>query len=302
MDSRADRHGRWLAIGAGLSACLLWAISNVIDKTLLDIGVTPLTLLAAQLLVSTPALWVIVLLAGRRPETRAIVRLMPIGILQPGLAYGLGLIGLAMTSATIEALLFSTETLFIIALVWPLLGERPGRLVMLAGIVGTVGVAMVSVGGDATEGIQKGLLGSIIILAGVLAAALGSIQLRREALKVDALSLIAACQTGGFLSAALAWSIWPDPDRFANLTFQTLPLIALSGIIMHALAFVLFAFQLQRMQASEAGLILLTTPIMTGVLAYFWLGDRVNPLQISGAVVVLFSILLIIRNEPHLSE
>jgi drug/metabolite transporter (DMT)-like permease len=282
-----------LAFGAGLTACLIWAVCNVINKVLLDTGVAPLTLLSGQLLVSTPALWIVTFAAGRRPKFKIVIRLMALGVLQPGLAYGLSIIGLTMTSATIEALLFSTETLFIIALAWPLLGEKPSRMTIMAGIAGSLGVVLVSIGGSASQLTLSGVVGPTLILAGVLAAALYSVRLRREAVNIDALSLIASCQTGGLISVLLGWLLWPEPDRLAHLTLHTMPLIALSGIMMHAVAFVLFAFQLQRMRAGTASLVLLTTPVMTGVLAYLWLGERLNPVQILGAVVVMFSLLAV---------
>jgi drug/metabolite transporter (DMT)-like permease len=282
-----------LAFGAGLTACLIWAVCNVINKALLDAGVAPLTLLAGQLLVSTPALWIVAFAAGRRPKLSIVVRLMPLGVLQPGLAYGLSIIGLTMTSATIEALLFSTETLFIIALAWPLLGEKPSRVTIMAGIAGSLGVGLVSVGGSALQATYAGILGPALILTGVFAAALYSVRLRREAVSIDALSLIASCQTGGLISVLLGWLLWPEHDRMALLTLHTIPLIALSGIMMHAVAFVLFAVQLQRMRAGTASLVLLTTPVMTGVLAYLWLGERLNPVQMLGAVVVMFSLLAV---------
>jgi drug/metabolite transporter (DMT)-like permease len=293
----SERRATMLALGAGLAACLIWAFCNVLNKKLLDLGVAPLTLLTGQLLFSTPSLWTIAFVAGRRPKPKTVLRLMGLGVLQPGLAYGLSIIGLAMTSATIEALLFSTETLFIIALAWPLLGERPNRVTIIAGIVGSIGVALVSVGGDVAQSAHLGILGPALILSGVVAAAIYSVLLRREAVSIDALSLIAACQTGGLLTAIAGWMIWPEPDRFAHLTLQTLPLIALSGLLMHALAFVLFAFQLQRMQAGTVGFVLLTTPVMTGALAYLWLGDRLGSLQMFGALIVLISILFVVRTK-----
>lgn len=295
MANTAGHRATTLAFGAGLAACLIWAICNVINKALLDLGVAPLTLLTGQLLFSTPTLWYVTFAAGQRPKIGTVLRLMALGVLQPGLAYSLSIIGLTMTSATIEALLFSTETLFIIGLAWPLLGERPNRLTIVAGMAGSIGVALVAAGGEAAHATHGGILGPVLILAGVLAAAFYSVQLRREAVRLDVLSLIASCQTGGLVTAILGWLVWPEPDRLAHLTLQTMPLIALSGILMHALAFVLFAFQLQRMQAGTASLILLTTPVMTGVMAYVWLGDRLNPAQISGAIVVLISVLAVAR-------
>lgn len=295
MAANAVLNTKTSAMTAGLAACLIWAICNIINKYLLDIGIAPLTLLVGQLLVSTPFLWLVTFAAGRRPGIAIVVRLMLLGVLQPGLAYGLSIVGLTMTSATVEALLFSTETLFIIALAWPMLGERPNPLIVAAAVIGSVGVALVSAGGDAVNAAPSGVLGPLLILAGVLAAALYSVQLRREAETIDPLSLIAASQTGGLVIVIIAWAIWPEPARLDHLTAHTIPLVALSGILMHALAFVLFATQLKRIRADTAGLILLTTPVMTGGFAYWLLGDRLNGVQMAGAIIVLISVVALVR-------
>jgi drug/metabolite transporter (DMT)-like permease len=274
-----------------MTACLIWSICNVLNKAMLDFGIAPLTLLTGQLLVSTPVLWIVTFLAGRRPKPRHVLCLMGLGILQPGLAYGLSIIGLTMTSATIEALLFSTETLFIIALAWAILRERPSRITMLVGLVGSIGVALVSIGGETVATPQSQLFGAVLILTGVLAAALYSVKLREEAMKIDALSLIASCQTGGLLTVIVGWFLWPQQDRFANLTIGSLSLIALSGIFMHAIGFVLFAFQLRRMSVGTASLTLLTIPIMTSAAAYIWLGDRLTATQLIGAAIVILALM-----------
>jgi len=275
----------------GVSACAIWAFCNITNKLLIDHGVEPLTLLLGQLLVSTPCLWVIVLARCQRLPKTGKRRLLGLGIWQPAIAYGTSLVGLSMTSVTVEALIFSTETLMIIFFAWALLGERPGHHTLAAGILGSVGVALVAGIGSGTGG-QSGSWGPALILIGTAAAALYSALLRREAERADAITLIALTQSGGLGATFLAWFAWPTADRLQNLTGQALLLTAVSGVLMHSVGFVLFAKQLQSMEASTASLLLLIIPVLTAVLGFAILSERLDAVQICGAIIVLAATLI----------
>lgn len=278
-------------IAPGLGACIIWVFCNIANKHLLDLGVAPLTVLLLQLLVSAPCLWIVVLIRRKPLPKTGKARLLRLGIWQPGIAYGTSLIGLSMTTVTVEALIFSTETLMIIFLAWVMLGERPGRKTIAAGVVGSIGVALVAgIGSESTE--LSGYWGAVLILAGTAAAALYSVFLRREVEAANPVSLIAIAQSGGVVAVAVIWILYPATDRLANLSWQIMPLIAVSGVMMHSIGFVLFAKLLQKMDASTASLLLLTIPVLTAVLGYAILDERLDALQICGAAIVLAAMLV----------
>lgn len=279
------------AILPGVGACIIWSACNISNKVVLDAGVAPLTLLLGQLLVSAPVLWIVAFCRSRKLPVSGKGRLFRLGFWQPGIAYGASFIGLTMTSVTVEALLFSVETLMIIYFAWVLLGERPPSTTIAAGILGSVGVALVTGLGSSTNH-TVGLLGPVLILIGVAGAALYSVLIKREVETQSAVPVVAIAQCGGLTVIALAWLIWPDPERFASLTVETLLIIGVSGLLMHSLAFVLFVRQLETLTASTASLLLLSIPVMTAVLGYVLLDERLSTLQIAGATVVMGALLL----------
>ena len=82
-------------------ACALWGIATVISKAVLA-STPPLTLLFIQLVPSVVVLWLIVLARGRRTfPWRGLVPLALLGLLNPGLAYTLSMLGLAETTASV---------------------------------------------------------------------------------------------------------------------------------------------------------------------------------------------------------
>ena len=80
-------------------AAACWGTATVITKHVLT-DIPPLSLLVLQLTISVVFLWAIVLVQRLRlPQRPDIVRLGGLGILNPGLAYTFGLLGLSYTTA-----------------------------------------------------------------------------------------------------------------------------------------------------------------------------------------------------------
>ena len=81
------------AAAALVAAAACWGIGTVVTKQVVD-DVAPLTLLPAQLAVSCALLLAIAV--ARREQfawTQPVRRLAALGVLNPGIAYALGLVG-----------------------------------------------------------------------------------------------------------------------------------------------------------------------------------------------------------------
>jgi drug/metabolite transporter (DMT)-like permease len=105
------------------TAC--WGCGTVLSKQVLDRGVAPLTLLPLELIASCLLLSISMLVLRIRPSRgRGPVKLTPLGILNPGLAYALGLLGLVTISASMSVLLWATEPVLIMVLAVLVLRER----------------------------------------------------------------------------------------------------------------------------------------------------------------------------------
>ena len=126
-------------LGRLILAATCWGVGTVVSKAAL-VEFPPLTLLAVQLGASLVVLAVLL----RRQHTAVLTdlptRLGRLGLLNPGLAYALSLVGLVTISASLSVLLWALEPLLIIALAAVVLRERvtPGfvalSLVAVAGM------------------------------------------------------------------------------------------------------------------------------------------------------------------------
>src|SRR5262245_59831055 len=125
-------------------AAACWGVATVITKHVLT-NVPPLTLLVLQLTVSVVFLWAIVLVQRMRlPQRRDIVRLGGLGILNPGLAYTFGLLGLSYTTASMGTLLWAVEPILILGLAWLILRERLTPTLVAFSLLAIVGVMLVA--------------------------------------------------------------------------------------------------------------------------------------------------------------
>ena len=112
-------------------AAACWGLGTVLSKAALD-EVPPLTLLPIQLASSLVILGLLmrryhVPLRGSGPAL-----LGRLGLLNPGLAYALSLVGLLTITASLSVLLWALEPLLILFLAAVFLGERFGPIRYLA--------------------------------------------------------------------------------------------------------------------------------------------------------------------------
>ncbi|USJ28634.1 DMT family transporter [Ensifer adhaerens] len=266
-----------------VGACLCWSLGTILSKTLLT-SFSPVTVLVFQLAPSVIALWSLAILSRSPvPPVRMIALIGLLGLLNPGLAYTLSMLGLAETSASVTTLLWAFEPILILGLAWAFLAERIDRRLVGLVIVATCGVLLVSDGST-----FRANMSSALILAGVLCCALYSIVARN--LIADPLFTIALQQ-----SVALVWvvAIWPLELRSAGLPniasvspkdFGTL---IISGLLYYALAYWLYLRALWAMPASVAGSFLNLIPVFGVFGSFVFLDESLTLLQWFGAALIV---------------
>jgi drug/metabolite transporter (DMT)-like permease len=282
----------------GLLACLSWACGSVLTKALLA-QADPLTVFSGQLTASVAGLWTISLATGSQIRLDD-WRIGLAGILQPGLAYGLSIIALTQVSATLEGMIFTIETPLILLLAWPLLGERPTRLLAALGLLAFAGVLILTWRPEIELASGDGFAVYLIVF-GALFAALYTVIVRRMSADVDALRLTRASQTVGWLAVLIVWWVMRKPEP-SDLSVADASLIAGSGLLLNAFPFFLYGLVLERASAGFAALLLPLVPLMTAAIASAVLGESLSTLQWLGALLVLSSVAALslkIKPAPH---
>jgi len=287
---RSDR--AYLAL---IAASAAWGIGTVISKRAVE-EIPPLALLPIQL-ASSLAVMAVLLVANRMPfrDPTAPAALERLGILNPGLSYALGLLGLVSISASLAVLIWALEPLLILLLAGWFLRERLGVALIALSLVAAIGVGLV-VYDPASAG---SLLGVALTFGGVVCCAIYTTAARRWLVRATETASIVAAQQAyalGFalVLAAIAWAaggaVWP-----ANPSAIGLASAAGSGVLYYGLAYWMYLWALQRMPASIAAASFYLIPVFGLVASFAVLGERLSTLQSIGAGIVLVAVLGIAR-------
>ncbi len=269
-----------------VAATACWGCGTVLSKQVLDRGVPPLTLLAIELAASCLVLVLATGVLGLAPaRSPALGRLAALGILNPGIAYALGLLGLLTITASMSVLLWATEPILILLLARLVLGERIGVLTATAVAIALVGVVLVV----HRPGASGATTGIILSLAAVSACALYSVLTRRWLLDDSSLTVVLAQQLTA-LACAVVVTAFVIATAGVELGLPTdattWALACLSGTVYYGFAFWLFVSGLRGVPASTAGSLLPLIPVF-GVAASHVVGERLGGGQWVGAAIVV---------------
>jgi probable blue pigment (indigoidine) exporter len=292
-----------------VAATACWGVGTVVTKQVLD-DIAPLTLLPLQLTASS-VLLLAVALAQRTPlasttfRTPPIRRLAALGVLNPGLAYALGLLGLTTITASLSVLLWAAEPVLILALAVVLLRDRVPVALAATLIVAVAGVLLVVY----QPGASGEPVGVALTLTAVGCCALYTVLTRRLMLDDSSLIVVLAQQVAalGFavvlataveLTGGAGWEV-------DGLDTEALVGAVASGILYYGLAFWFYLAGLRRTPASVAGAFLPLIPVF-GVAAGYLAGERLAGRQWLGAGIVVVATLSIAWQqrtrtapEPH---
>jgi drug/metabolite transporter (DMT)-like permease len=213
-------------------------------------------------------------------------RLTALGVLNPGIAYALGLIGLTTITASMSVLLWATEPVVILLLAALMLREHIPAGLAAAIAVEVFGVVLVvyrpGAAGDA--------VGSTLTLVSVACCALYTVLARRLLLDDSSLSVVLAQQ-----AAALAFAIvLATIATMAGGTGWELDALeaghllgaGVSGVLYYGLGFWFYLTGLRHVPASVAGIFLPLIPVF-GLAAGYLTGEHLDPRQWLGSVVVV---------------
>jgi probable blue pigment (indigoidine) exporter len=288
------------AVAALVVASASWGVGTVVTKQVVD-DVTPLTLLPLQLAASCGFLLVVVLVR-REPLawSPSVRRLSALGVLNPGVAYALGLIGLTTITASMSVLLWALEPVVILLLAGLVLREH-----IPVGLAGCVGVAIAGVLLVVYQpGATGQAVGITLTLVSIGCCALYTVLTRRLMLDDSSLNVVLAQQVAALMFALVLATVvtvvggagWDLDGLGAGTLFGA----AASGVLYYGLGFVMFVTGLRQVTASYAGAFLPLIPVF-GVAAGYLVGERLEPRQWVGAAVIVVAVAAIAWQQGRVS-
>jgi drug/metabolite transporter (DMT)-like permease len=194
------------------------------------------------------------------------------------------------------AVAYSASPLVNAAVSWVALGTRVSRGVLLGGVLGLAGIALVFSPELRRVRADPGVLaGALLAAGGVLASAVGNVfatRAERHGVNVwQKMALGMGWGAGGSALAGLAGGegIWfsPTPAYVASLLY-----LALFGSV---LAFAAYLTLLGRVGHARAGYVGVMTPVVALVISGLWEGLAWGPATFVGVAVVVLGNLVVLR-------
>lgn len=289
------------AVAALVAASACWGGGTVVTKQVVD-DVTPLTLLPMQLAVSCVVLLVIAVARRERfAWNRPVRRLSALGVLNPGMAYALGLVGLTSITASMYVLLWATEPVVILLLAALVLPEHIPAARAVAVVVAVFGVLMVVY----QPGAAGAAVGIILTLVSVGFCAVYTVLTRRMMLDDSSLTVVLLQQATALAFAVVLATVvglaggagW-DLTGLSAVTWLG---AGVSGVLYYGLGFWFYLAGLRHVPASYAGAFLPLIPVF-GLAAGFLVGERLEPWQWAGAAVIVVATAYLARHETNVAE
>ncbi len=276
-------------------AAACWGFGTVISKRSID-EIPPLTLLPIQLGASLAFLALLMRWRGLPFRDRASPSiLVRLGLLNPGLAYALSLLGLAHITASLSVMLWAIEPILILFLAGWLLRERIGPSLIVLSLAAAAGMLLVIY----QPGSAGSPLGVLLTVAGVACCAIYTVATRRWLAASDStMQVVVAQQTYGMAFAlVLAAAVWlfGGAARLEDVTAAGWASAIASGVLYYGLAYWLYLTGLRSVAASVAAVSFYLIPVFGVAGGVVFLGERLDPSQWLGVVTVLTAIYLILR-------
>jgi probable blue pigment (indigoidine) exporter len=267
-------------------AALCWGSGTVISKAALA-EIPPLTLLPVQLTASIAVL--AVLMRRERVPLRmdGPALLGRLGILNPGIAYALSLIGLTTITASLSVLLWVLEPLMILFLAAAVLREPLTPRVVGLSLVALSGIVVVVYDPSATGAIG----GVALTVAGVACCAAYTVIARRflpEATETTQVVLSQQVHALGFaLGVVVVIGLTGGAVGLTTLTPFGVASALGSGVLYYAGAYWFYLGALRHVPAAIAALSFYLIPIVGLTGGAVFLGERMDPRQWVGILIVV---------------
>lgn len=207
--------------------------------------------------------------------------------------FGFWVPSLSMTSVASSVVLVTTSPLLVALLGATLLGERPSAALLGGTAVAFLGAAVIALG-DASRG-GHALAGDALALAGAVAAAVYFVVGRRARRNVPiATYAFSAYATSGAILAAASWTAGMPPLAIPP---QSWPWLVLLALVPQLVGHTGLNWALSRLSATYVAAVTLGEPLVSTVLAWWWLGERPPGSTVAGGALVLAGLAVATRAE-----
>ncbi|TDV19446.1 drug/metabolite transporter (DMT)-like permease [Paraburkholderia caballeronis] len=223
-----------------------------------------------------------------------------LGVLEPGMAFYLVLLGLGRTSAINATILQAMEGLMIIGLAFAIFRDRVSSGVLLWGCLSTLGAVLVTTRESIFSGISINS-GDWLVLLGTLFAAAYVTLSSRIVIGTDSPESLLFWQLSFCVLLILGYLAVTDGLSFRLAQFNAYSLS--SGALSYGLSFYFYLRGMRYIPTSLSAILLCLTPIFGASMSMLFLSETINSQNFIGLLMILASSIAITRRssmaDPH---
>lgn len=283
---------RW-GYGFVMIAAMLWAVSGSSAKYLFHQGITPFQLVQLRITLATVCLF-LWLFIKKKPLLRIakidLIYFMILGVFGMAAVQFTYLFAISKIHVAAAILLQYMAPIFIALFSVIFAGEKLKGSTLAAIMMATVGCWLV-VGGYNLNVLSMNIVGIISGIASAIAFAWYSIHGEYGMRKYNPWTVLFYA----FLFAAVVWNVFHPPlEAFfyqrSLLEWWWIFYIAIFGTV---LPFGLYLEGVNLIRSTRSSITGMLEPIAAGFFSYIFLNEVMEPLQLAGAVLVIFAIILL---------
>jgi len=279
--------------------CLVWGTTWVVIKIGLEDS-PPFLSAGLRFVIAVIVLGVIVIW-GKKPQPRGAVmwwRVLLPGVLMYFIPYAAVYYAEQHISAALTSVLFATFPFFVAAIAHFVLPEERLSAIKIFGLLlGFFGVVIIFRDGLSVPNPQVIPSMGLALLA-PLCSAFASVWLKKYLSKVNSFSATLWQMLIGILLLAPLGLAMEDMADF-QWTAKALGAAAFLGVFGSALCFVIYLHLLKTMEATKLSLIAFVTPIVTLIVGWLVLGERLSSATLLGGALVLVGVYCVLVWAPR---
>jgi len=275
---------------------------NIITKAILNLGVSPMTVIPGRYFVGTAVLLTALAATGRlqMPGRDAWRQGLILGAVNMAAPTILSTIGLVYIPASVTAMLVALIPLSTIVAAHFIVDDEPLQAFLLPGfLIALVGCVFL-VQGDSTTG-DNTRLGLVLVLGGIVAASVGGALSRRFALGTPAVRLILPQFVGAGIIALATATPAGGLNGLGELGATEWGLLIMSGVVATAMPFGAILWLSELASAAKTSLVAYLVPLVGVTGSVVLLGERLTPASVIGGALILLGVVVAERAERRRS-
>jgi drug/metabolite transporter (DMT)-like permease len=271
---------------------MIWGLTFIWYKQVYAF-LRPLSLVFLRLLIASPALLIVSILAGKlqRIHRKDLPFFLILAFFEPFLYFLSESFGIKMVSSTLASVIITTIPLFAPIAALVLFHERFAPINFAGIVISIIGISLVITGENGFSGTTT--WGVLLMFMAVFSAVGYSVLVKKLAVSYNSFSIVSWQNTIGLLYFLPLFIIfeWNHVVQVQWTIQVVIPLVELA-FFGSALAFVFFTYSIKRLGMARATVFSNLIPVFTALFSYFILKDKISALKLFGIVIVIGGLLL----------